>query len=122
MEYLTKLGIPLEDVKALKVEQFSLAYKAIHDKAPSDIELNYIKKFLGVGVSSVPDTAKGKEPTLSETDDGFPPGVPGPSTRTRLTLPRACIASSEDLRTWCSVRVSQWLVLRRVRGGVLRPP
>ena len=29
---------------------------------------------------------------------------------------------SEDLRTWCSARVSQWLVLRRVRGGVLRPP
>ena len=38
VEYLTKLGIPLEDVKALKVEQFSLAYKAIHDKAPSDFE------------------------------------------------------------------------------------
>ena len=29
---------------------------------------------------------------------------------------------SEDLRTWCSARASQRLVLRRVRGGVLRPP
>ena len=75
MEYLANLGIPLEDVKELSVEGFSLAYKAVHDKAPSDIELNYIKKFLGVGVSSVPDTAKGKEPTLSETDDGLPPSA-----------------------------------------------
>ena len=31
VEYLTKLGIPLEDVKALSVEGFSLAYKAVHD-------------------------------------------------------------------------------------------
>ena len=41
------------------------------------------------------------------------------------TPPYYCLARalhSEDLRTWCSARASQRLVLRRVRGGVLRPP
>ena len=32
VEYLANLGIPLEDVKELSVEGFSLAYKAVHDK------------------------------------------------------------------------------------------
>ena len=72
MEYLANLGIPLEDVKELSVEGFSLAYKAVHDKAPSAFELNYIKKFYGVEVSAAPDTSKAKGPTLSETEDGLP--------------------------------------------------
>ena len=76
VEYLAKLGLPLEEVKALTIEEFTLAYKAVHNKDASDFELNYIKKFLGVAVaSSVPDTPKGKEPTLSETDDGLPPSA-----------------------------------------------
>ena len=73
VEYLAKLGLPLEGVKALTYEEFTLAYKAVHDKDASDFELNYFKKFFGVAVPvAVPDPPKEKEPTLSGTDDGLP--------------------------------------------------
>ena len=76
VEYLAKLGLPLEGVKALTYEEFTLAYKAVHDKDASDFELNYFKKFFGVAISvAVPDPPKEKEPTLSGTDDGLPPSA-----------------------------------------------
>ena len=55
VEYLANMGLSLEDVKGLSIEDFSLAYQAVHDKAPSVFESNYIKKFYGVGVSAAPD-------------------------------------------------------------------
>ena len=39
VEYLAKLGLPLEGVKALTYEEFTLAYKAVHDKDASDLTL-----------------------------------------------------------------------------------
>ena len=76
VEYLTKLGLPLEEIKALTIEEFTLAYKAVHDKNASDFEMNYFKKFFGVAAPvSVPDPVKEKEPTLSGTDDGLPPSA-----------------------------------------------
>ena len=49
VEYLAKLGVPLADVQSLNLEEFILAYKSVHDnKEPSDYELTFVKKFLGI--------------------------------------------------------------------------
>ena len=76
VEYLAKLGVPLADVQSLNLEEFSQAYKAVHDnKEPSDYELTFVKKFLGIPVTKAADTDKGKKPSLTETEDGSSPVI-----------------------------------------------
>ena len=76
VEYLAKLGVPLEDVQSLTLEEFSLAYKSVHDnKDPTDYELTFVKKFLGIPVSTTAVAGKEKKPPLTESEDSSSPAI-----------------------------------------------